>query len=314
MAEPETPVWTLLDRIGLPFRQPLATLVARHGTVPCVWSPSFAVCFLPTAPLLPGLSPFTVQLPPGADPTRPAFQFSAHYRAHSARTLADRLADRRTERNVADVIAALTPLLGPGEDAATSNTLGRVWRFGMARLKVIGFPPRLNPLPNSRHHSDPGSETEAHVTVEPGWMPPLTQAEQGWLRDFTPLIPGDWLAPDQVLAPPWRRLPADLQAPPANGFGLVGNGAAFASVIGPYVQLVPRVQIIGLTRALASPARGGGYASLSLDHAPPGLPGVHPHRLQLLSDRFSEFALEREADRLSLALGLPCAVERYLDD
>lgn len=314
MAEPETPIWDLLDKIGLPFRLPLSDLLTRHGTLPCVWLPSLAVCRLPTTPLLPGLSPFDVQVQTGVDPTRPAFHFSAHYRVHGAKTVADRLSDHRTERNVADVIAALSSLLGPGEAAATSNTLGRVWRFGMARLRVIGFPPRLNPLANSRHQSDPGSQTEAHVSVEPGWMPPLTKTEQGWLRAFTPQIPSEWLAPGQGLAPPWRRLPTDIQPPPSTGSGLAGGGAAFASVIGPYVQLVPRAHVIGLTRALAAPARGGGYATLALDHAPPDLPGLRPHRLQLISDRFSDCAFEREADRLSQLLGLPCKVERYLDD
>lgn len=314
MAEPERPIWDLLDQIGLPFRLPLSDLLTRHGTAPCVWLPSLAVCRLPTTPLLPGLSPFEAQVPSGTDQTRPAFHFSAHYRGHSARTLTDRLSDRRTERNVADVIAALSPILGPGEDAATSNTFGRVWRFGMARLRVTGFPPRLNPLPNSRHQSDPGSQTEAHVNVEPGWMPPLTKAERGWLRAFTPQIPSDWLTPAQGIAPPWRRLPADIQPPPSAGSGLAGEGAAFACVIGLYVQLVPRAHVIGLTRALASPARGGGYATLALEHAPPDLPGVRPHRLQLISDRFSEHALEREADTLSQSLVLPCKVERYLDD
>jgi hypothetical protein len=313
MMAPETPLWDLLDQIGLPFRAALAQLVASHCTSACVWLPSLALCTLPSKPLVPGLSPFTVQVHPFADPTLPAFYLSAHYRAHSVKTLADRVVDRRTERNFAEVTAAITRLLGPGEDAATFNTLGRSWQFGMARLRVIGFPPRLNPLPNSRHQSDPGSKTEAFVSLEPGWMPPLTVIERGWLQTFTPLVPCDPLELGVQLAPPWRRVPADMSAL-STGCGLAGDGAAFAIVIGPYFQLVPRGRILGLSRDLASPARGAGYATLVLHYAPPDLPEKHAHRLQLMSDRFADHALEIEANRLAQALGVACTVQRYLDD
>lgn len=310
---PETPLWDVLDQIGLPFRVALAQLVASYGTSSCVWLPSLALCALPSKPLVPGLSPFTVQVHPFADPTLPAFYLSAHYRAHSVKTLADRVIDRRTERNFAEVTAAITRLLGPGEDAATSNTLSRSWQFGMARLRVIGFPPRLNPLPKSRHQSDPGSETEAFVSLEPGWMPPLTATERDWLQTFASRVPSGPLEPGVQLAPPWRRVPADM-SPLSTGYGLVGNGAALAIVTGPFFQLVPRGHILGLSRDLASPARGAGYATLVLHHAPPGLSEKHAHRLQLMSDRFADYALEIEAKRLALELGVSCAVQRYLDD
>lgn len=309
---PEAPLWALLDQIGLPFRVALGDLVARFGTAPCVWMPDLPLCALPARPLLAGVSPFTAQIMRGGDSTLPAFHLSAHYRAHSAKTLADKLTDRRTERNVADVVAALTGLLGPGTDCAASNTLGCEWRFGAARLRVIGFPPRLNSLPNSRHDSDPGSQTEAHITLQPGWMPPLSPAERVWLQDVRPLIAQSASSGAIALAPPWRRLPADL--PLAPGIGLAGQGAALVVGMAGFFQLLPRAHLQGLLCGLARPARGGGYAVLEVLHAPPDLPDVRPHRLQVMSASYSDTALAREADILAQALGLTCRVERYLDD
>lgn len=103
-------------------------------------------------------------------------------------------------------------------------------------------------------------------------------------------------------------------SPPLAGFGLAGHGATFAIVTGAFFQLVPRGHILGLSRALASPARGAGYATLALHHAPPGLSKVRPHGLQLMSDHFSDHALQIEADSLARSLGVTCTQERYLDD
>jgi hypothetical protein len=313
-AAPEAPLWALLDRIGLPFRDPLGDLVAAHGTTPCVWLPSLPICTLPAQPLIHGLSRFETQVHPGVDPTLPVFQISAQYRVHSAKTMADHLVDRRCERNFADVTAALTRILGPGSPAASSNTLGLEWRFGAARLWVLGFPPRLNPGANSRHGSDPGSQTEAGLHLSPGWMPPLTAAEQAWLWGFEPLIRCDISqVPCNGLAPPWRRLPGDFPQAAA-GFGPVAQGDGFVIVLGGFVQLLPRAHLTGLVRSLASPARGGGYAALELLHAPPGIAGLRGHRLHLMSASFDEDALAAEADLVARSLDLPCRVERFLDD
>lgn len=47
MTQPEVPLWDFLDRLGLPFREPMGDLVARHGTKADVWTDSHRLCLLP---------------------------------------------------------------------------------------------------------------------------------------------------------------------------------------------------------------------------------------------------------------------------
>jgi hypothetical protein len=319
--DPEAPLWTVLDQLGLPFRETRGALVARYGTRPSPWLSGFVECHIAATPLLPGLSDFHFHFGPQASADNDMLVapdwLCANYRVHSRLGLADRLADRRADRNFADVDAALTARLGPGSPGVSSNTLERSWSFGRARLVARCFPPRLNQGfgPNTRHAADPGSATEASITINPGWLPDLTPDQRGWLAAFRPVgtpdplpPPGNWLSP-----PLWHRWPDDLGPAPRSTFGLSEDGIGFVIVsdLG-LVRALPRGWLVDVHRSVITPARGSGGTTLSLTVLRSGRNQLPPESIALASG--PPGSLGPEAARIAKALSLPLTESLQPDD
>ncbi len=302
---PEAPLWAFLDRLDLPFRTPLAVLLAQHGQQPgsANW---LSDCVLPGKTLLRGLSPFAVQVREGDDPTLPPVELVAAYR--SGRTPTDWLMDRRVYRNFDRVLQAVQAELGPGENAASSNTRAREWRYGMARLSVTVFPPALNPRRgnNVRYAADPGARHECSLRINPGWLPDLSAAQLAMVAEYHPI--GAAMEPffgRYHMAAPWHRWPAGAGPRPVTGYGPAAGGAGLVIVAGDLVHAIPRADLQELSREVLMPARGPGQVDLSVRYAPAGLTGVRPHLLVLARTQFERSALLAEGQALAAALDIP---------
>lgn len=166
---PEAPLWDHLDRCGLPFRSPMAQLIAAHGAHPIGWAPALDICAPPCAqPLIPGLDhPPSFRFDAATDLSQPPAQFYAALRASS---------DHRI--NYARAVKALCDLFGQGaycgaqtgDGTGPAARSGREWRFGQAWLRCEVYPPELQEdMPNLRHEMFPKSRTEAAITFAPAW-------------------------------------------------------------------------------------------------------------------------------------------------
>ena len=300
----EAPVWALLDRLGVPFRQSVGPLVASYGTEKCVWWDELFYCHLPGQRILPAASAFSFRVWPGLDATLPPPDFSADLRG-ARWQLSDMVINRRAERNFDDALQGLVPLLGPGEEGSVSNTRARIWQFGRARVELMCFPPRLNRTfgKNTRHIRDPGSEHEATLRISPMWMPDLTEAELNWLRDFRVL---GQLSPPRHAAldtrTRWQSLPAGQWQ---SGYGISRDLAAFCTVSGQYAIIIPRATLLSVALDIATPAKGTGGADVSISYAPVGHDPRHEFRFTVATAPYAPNPLEDVASALATALDLP---------
>lgn len=318
----ETPLWTLLDRLGLDFRTPRRVLIDRHGSRASLWAADMQECHLPSKPLVPGLSGFHFQFSTRSDAvddltTAPDW-LTASCRSHSRPTLADRLSDRRADRNHAETLQGLAALLGRGTDSPSSNACTRHWRFGRALVTARTFPPRLNTRfgPNSRHAADPGSETETSVTLNPGWLPDLTAAQRGWLADFDPLgTPDPWPSRPGFPPPLWHRWPDKLGPMPAPAYGVSRDGGGFVVISGQgFVKAIPRGWLTSVRRDELTPAKGPGRTMLAVELMRSGQPDLPRSRLDLADRPPGHGVLMAEAHALADALSLPLEESSFPDD
>jgi hypothetical protein len=327
--QPDAPLWDLLDGLGLPFRESCGALVDQFGSTPSPWLHGYVECALPGPRILPGLSEFMVQLGPDADLTIAPESLIATYRMHNHPPLLTRLSDwlddRRADRNFQDLTGALTKLLGPGVDGSLSNALSRQWVFGRGEVKTYAFPPYLNRAryPNSRHTADPGSETEASVTISLGWLPPLTAQERGWLETFQVIAASEhWSYPSSdpyaflrsKRSEAWHFWPADLGPCPAAAIGLGADGMGFVK-INPLglVHVMPRAWLTRVEHLTLTPAKGGGAQYLDLCYLRGGQSGLPERRINLQSCGYADASLGPAARTIAERLSLPLAEAQYLD-
>ncbi|MEO8242302.1 MAG: hypothetical protein ABI832_08305 [bacterium] len=302
-APPEAALWAVLDHLELPFRTPVGQLLAQHGQKPG-WTKGLASIPMPGKPLVRGLSPFAVPLREDDDPTLPPHEIAAAFR--SRRHLVDWLIDRRVYRNHATMLRTLQAMLGPGVDAASSNTKAREWRYGMARVAIMVFPPLLNRRrgQNQRFAADPGARYECSLRVHPGWLPQPGPDILAAVATYRRL--GDAMAPffdGWHVGRPWHRWPATAGTLPISGYGLAAAG--LVAVAGDLLQLVPRANVLEVTREVLMPGRGSGQVELSVRHAPPGVTGMRPHLLVLARADYDRHGLLTEAQALATALAVP---------
>ena len=320
MIAPEATLWALLDKHGVPFRQPagalVATYVAQDGAQNIVWTDYFLDCVLPGVPIVPGASAFSFMWQEGSDPTLPPLQLSAHVR--TARfSLLDLAVDRRADRNLAAILRVLCPLLGRGAETPAVNTKARVWHLGQARIEATCFPPRLNwQFGENQHHLvDPGAQHEATVKICPGWLPDLKPVQIDWLRNYVPLgqpfapRDGSHFAPER-----WHRWPVGAGPIPRPGFGPSRDGGGFCTVVGDLVLAIPHENLREVVLDVATPARGCGGVDLVLTHAPAGLILHAPHRVMIMRAAYAPGALHREAEVLAHTLNLPLTVHSAPDE
>ncbi|MGL4322151.1 MAG: hypothetical protein ACRCS3_14940 [Paracoccaceae bacterium] len=306
---PETPLWDMLDTIGLPFRETRAALIAQHDLRPCVWSEGLQECHLPATALLPGLSAFRFNFGNTADALVAPDYLFAHYRAHARRRLSDYVTDKRAYRNFADAAATLTARLGPGKDVSVSNTQSLRWAFGLAQMNLTIFPPQLQQKfgTNTRHAADPGSVTEASISIFPGWLPDLTVEQLHWLRTFAAIsIPG--LPPQAIWQgyDLWHRWPSALGPCPTTGYGPSADGQGFVFIThNGFCKAIPRQWLARVERLTLLPAKGSGGISLSLEYYPSGQMHLPCKAISLAASHSPQDDLASAARTLANQLALP---------
>lgn len=199
--------------------------------------------------------------------------------------------------NLAQVTAAIAAVLGQGRDVSVSNTIAREWRFGRAVISATVWPPEWNPGPNSRHAADPGAATECRLAIAPGWQPPLSAGQIDQLRAMRPLgwapVIDAWHAP---FLSDWpcgvgRMRPAIGPAP---------DGALVIAARPALCVVLPPDRLCAIAHHRATPARGGGWQTVSVELAGPGWRGL----TVLRGDAHSPLAGAR-AQALAKALRLP---------
>jgi hypothetical protein len=320
--QPETPLWDLLDQLGLQFRESLGKLLGPFAIPPSSWPRDFVELALPGPRILPGLSDFIVHIGKNYDLTVAPETLRATYRAQNHPRLLNRLSDwlddRRADRNFADLTGALATRLGPGVDAGRSHVLSRTWVFGRGEVTTYAFPPHMNRArpPLASHAADPGSETEASMTISPGWLPPLTAQERGWLQTFQPIAVSEhwsYRSSDPYVflrsqrSQPWHFWPADLGPCPAAAIGLSADGKGFVQ-INPLglVHVLPRAWLTRVQHLTLIPAKGGGAQYLDLWYQPGGQPHLPHCRFNLKSTNYTDETFGPKAadlaQRLSLSL------------
>lgn len=310
----EAPIWSALDRIGLPFRKTVAELLAQYASQPCPWADGMDACFLPATPLVPGLTEFSFLVRKGDDPTLPPDRLVARYRGPSR--WFDLLRSRLAQRNFAAVVRALPAEWGPGAEASYANTLARRWRFGMAQADVMVFPPELQAHVglNARAPRDPKAVGECHLSIHPGWLPPLTAAEIDMARSFR--VIGQLRDAERWVQPvPERRKrwPGGKDSVPRSGYGIATGARGLVLVSGDTLVVLGRADLIRISRDVTTPAKGPGGVELGIVHAPKGVPDVRPHHLILASVPYAPNALATEAAELAAGLDLPLAESKWAD-
>jgi hypothetical protein len=304
-------------------------LLDQFGSTPSPWLKGYVDCALPGTRILPGLSDFKKQIGPNADLTVAPECLTATYRVHNhpplLTRLSDRLQDRRADRNFDDLSGALARLLGPGEDAGTSNAHSRQWVFGRAEVRTYAFPPHLNRThsPNRRHAADPGSETEASVSIHPGWLPPLTAQERGWLQAFDVIAASaHWSYPSadpyvflrSRRSEPWHFWPADIGPCPTAAIGLSrdGEGIVQTNPLG-LVHVMPRAWLTRVEYLTLTPAKGSGAQNIALWHLKGGQHGLPERCFTVQSCGYADESLGPQAAALAQGLSLPLQETRCPD-
>ncbi|OYU17504.1 MAG: hypothetical protein CFE34_15330 [Rhodobacteraceae bacterium PARR1] len=263
-------------------------------------------CLLPATPLVPGLSALSFLVRKGDDPTLPPDHLEARYRGPSR--WFDRFRNRLAQRNFATAVQALQAEWGLGAETSHLNTLAREWRFGMAQVGVMVFPPELQTHVglNTRDHRDPDGVSECRLLIHPGWLPPLTATEIDMARSFRVIgqvqDAGRWMQ----LAPERRKRWLRAEGPvPRSGYGIATGARGLVLVAGSTLVVLGRADLIRISRDVTKPAKGPGGVELGIVHAPKAFPDARPHHLILASVPYAPSALATEAAELAAGLDLP---------
>lgn len=263
-----TPIHAWLDGAGFPWRETRADLAARFGIRP---HPAYgwAVIEIPTdPPLLDGLiRPLSAQVFDLMSPHMPAARFSGliHFGDDPRVTL------RRAA-------AQLETRLGATRIAPENNTIKAVWRFGPASVTLTIWPRDMRGYYETgvieAEQRDPRIAVACHVTVETGYLAPLSAQERAWVETFTSIDEFQRATPtagreirnrgaSESQLEFVRYLPEDLDGV----IGHVGMSADGAALIfcNHQLQVVPMADVIGLRVQRLMPGRGGGGEWLQVE-------------------------------------------------
>lgn len=316
MTAGENPIQRLLDERAIPWRESQSDLIARHGIAPDPWwggPPIVAVDVRP--PPLPGLlRPLRFAPLANSDPALPPLQFAGWSWASRGALLRG-----RAVVSLDQVIASLAPSLGEGEAYDTSNTRGRRWRSGAASVEAICFPRRLNPGADSNPaaRADPRFPDSCWVEFHSGFRPTCSAEEQSRIESFEPEFTlAEAADPAFVTGNPPRQYLLDFVREPFPGFertvGRIGRSGESIIFAADQLYVVPLAQIVHVEALRAAPARGRGYARLSL--ACRGDFGERPIREIVLAGHADRNGLDDLAGRVADWLERPCRFEDVLDD
>ncbi len=211
----------------------------------------------------------------------------------------------------------LEALFGVGHDNSASNTMSRRWDFGLASVTATVFPPALNRQfrPNSRHDTDPDSETDCTLTIVPAWRDPVTDTEQKWLFSYNPMfaaVPGD--AQPLVVIQSYTVDWPGRKLPPLPGFGLSKDGAALLHIpaLG-LINILPRNWMTTVERNSLLPARGPGEASINIRFQPGGQDHLESS-LAIAARVGDPYVFDDLAQDLANKLDLPLRLHEQLND
>ena len=317
-------IQALLDTLGLPWRESMATLAARYGVQPDTWLQSHVpvVMLDLEPPPLPGLlRPLLFHFDPDHDASLPPATFMGYIWAGKRVSLLPRDWARQS---LALARQALEPALGEPEPDDTSNTYGWRWQFGPSQISIICFPPLLQHEgmlgnSNSVNKAEPRTKTACHVTIETGYRPPCTEAERAAIAAFIPALPlGGTEDPAIVGTYPISQYTLHYVREPVPGFertvGHLGRSADGRLLIfaTSELRIVPIEDAQAIEVERIRPARGSGGAYVSLRCA---RPGATPRRIQLFGENGAPpDALNEHAERIAEWIGIPCILHEYQPD
>lgn len=305
----EQPLYDVLDAYGIPFRSPMADLLAAYGSSE-TWSKGVVACEIADAkPLIDGLVgtiEFTWNERASVSQAAWPQIFSAYVRRSS---------DARV--NFAWAAERLVSLFGEGDRVSTANTETLQWRFGEATVRANAFPAELQDPKmsrnNNRHKKVEGSATECRISITPRWAPLPTAEEHVAIESYVPV----WPRPIPTM-PAWQPLPTALTSrcyPAAarelpTGFGFDPGTKFLVRVDGPErVTIVATAQIIGVQCDNILPAKGSGGSRLDLEI---NQPHTRPARLHVASGA-KPGGLDALASQLAERLGVPLTTNAYQD-
>jgi hypothetical protein len=291
-------LWEWLDAAGLPFREPVPTLVVRFGSVPEVWTTAVSRCLLTGGrPLLDGLDgPVFARVIETPDPYRPVPSLHGRVRGSDAAA------------NLEVLTRQLATRFGPGRETSVSNTKEWTWGGGHCRIVARIFPRHLNPdRGNHRHAVDPGSATEATIEIRPDWWPPMSEADRASIADYhARLEPPVFIAEYDSLS-----RPAPAEARPGCGPSCDGLAMVWVSADGRCL-VVPRARITGVSYDRLRPAKGGGSSEVALRLRPFG-PESLERRVRLVEGPFPSPGHDAIAGWARDEFGVPLSESEFDD-
>jgi hypothetical protein len=265
---PENPIQRLLDERQVPWRESQSDLIVRHGISPDPWwnGPSIVAVDIDPPPLPGLLRPIQFAPRENCDPALPPLQFSGWSWASRGKWFGS-----RAVTSLEMVAESLAPMLGQGTAYDTSNTKGLRWRFGAASVEAICFPRRLNPGSGSNPATriDPRFPDSCWVEFHSGFRPARSAEERDAIEAFDAAFDlGESAGPAFIAGnPPLQHL-LDYVREPFAGFerasGRIGRSGDTLIFATDQLYVVPLAQVVHVEALRAAPARGSGYAKLSL--------------------------------------------------
>lgn len=314
-------IQTLLDTLGLPWRESMATLAGRHGMRPDNWLQSRipVVQIDLDKPPLPGLlRPMLFQFDPDHDASLPPTSFMGYVWTGKRVSLLPRDWARQS---LALARQALEPGLGEPQPHDSSNTYGWRWQFGPSLIELVCFPPLLQRWggTNSVHEAEPRTKNACHVTIETGYRPPCSEAERAALAAFVPALPlGGTFDPAIVATHRISQYALDYVREPVPGFartvGQIGRSDDGSLLIfaTSELRIIPIADVQAVEVERIQPARGSGGAYVRLRCA---RPGAKPKRIVLFGENgVPPDALNDSAERIAEWIGIPCILGEYQPD
>ncbi len=311
---PLNPIQRLLDDRRMPWRESQSDLIVRYGISPDPWwgGPPIVVVELSPPPLPGLLRPIRFAPRANCDPGLPPLQFSGWSWADRGNWFGS-----RAVASLEMVAESLAPMLGQGAAYDTSNTRGLRWRFGAASVEAICFPRRLNPGAGSNPatRADPRFPDSCWVELHSGFRPACSAEEHDAIEAFVAAFTLSEGGGPVAGNPPLQHLLDYVREPFAGSERVVdriGRSCDLLIFATDQLYVVPLAQVIHVEALRAAPARGSGYAKLSL--ACRGDFGERPIRDIVLASHDDPNGLDDLAERIAAWLERPCRFDNRLDD
>ncbi len=269
------------------------------------WYDFWDVIYLPRAPLFDeNTGPYFIQN--DISPLLPPTTFHCDF---------DCLGDGRRNHELA--LARLTEVLRhPPQDTSVSNTWSNTWTFGEMSLNIRTFRQSKTSGYNSFYQRYPELWHNCRITIERGWVHPLSSGERALLTSISASnslpFPVAWAQAglgtllDRGLfrRAPGRPDPILWRDPESGQIGWhAGHFAAF----------VRGAASISLKLAQVEAYRGGGYSRLSLELHNPFSDGKQSAEIHVIRGEDTH-TLDAIAAELSAFWALPLQTAAYLSD